>query len=130
MDEDDFLTAVGDLRDLLHDIPEWRLPAADWPEVGEALRAARSALGAADTARLQDLVADLELLSPMRMQSQAGPEELTESPDEVNELVHELDLDLDASDDQDRHEEADDQDEEEADNQDQKEAEEGDGDHR
>jgi len=67
----------------------------------------------------------------MRMQSQVGPEELTESPDEVNELVHELDLDLDASGDQDRREEAGDQDqEEEADIQDQKEAEEGDGNRR
>lgn len=64
MDEDDFLTAVADLRDLLHDIPEWRLPTADWPEVGEALRAARSALGAADTARLQDLVGLVAAIAP------------------------------------------------------------------
>ena len=44
MEEDEFLTAVGDLRDLLHDIPEWRLPAADWPDVWEALRAAKPAV--------------------------------------------------------------------------------------
>ena len=105
MEEDDFLTAVGDLRDLLHDIPEWRLLATDWPEVREALRAARSAVSAADAARLQDLVADLELLSPLRMQSRPGSQkEPTPPPDDVNVLVHDIELKLDVPDDEDQEE--------------------------
>jgi hypothetical protein len=46
MDDGDFLTAVGDLRDLLRDIPQWWLPSACWLRVGEALAAARSQLRA------------------------------------------------------------------------------------
>src|SRR5580658_7111855 len=51
VDEDEMLAATADLRDLLRDIPEWRLAAEDWPKVRAALRAASAAAGAGDAAR-------------------------------------------------------------------------------
>jgi hypothetical protein len=97
VDEDEMLAATADLRDLLGDIPEWRLAAKDWPKVRAALRAASAAAGVGDAARLQELVADLELLSPLRMQARPGSKPLpTSAPEEVNVLVHEIELELDA----------------------------------
>jgi hypothetical protein len=101
VDEDDMLAAAADLRDLLRDIPEWRLAPENWPKVRAALRAASSAAGAGDAAQLQELVADLELLSPLRMQTRPGERPLpTSAPEEVNVLVHEIELELDAPADQ------------------------------
>jgi hypothetical protein len=98
VDEDDLHAAAADLRDLLRDIPEWRLAPEDWPKVQAALRAASSAAGAGDAAQLQELVADLELLSPLRMQARPGTRPLpTSVPEEVNLLVHEIELELDAA---------------------------------
>jgi hypothetical protein len=89
------LAAAADLRDLLRDIPEWRLAPEDWPKVRAALRAASSAASAGDAAQLQELVADLELLSPLRMLARPGERPLpTSAPEEVNVLVHEIELEL------------------------------------
>jgi hypothetical protein len=101
VDDDDMLAAAADLRDVLRDIPEWHLAAADWPKVRAALRAASLAVGAGDAAQLQELVADLELLSPLRMQARPGQRPLpTSAPEEVNVLVHEIELELGAPADQ------------------------------
>jgi hypothetical protein len=97
VDEDEVPDATADLRDLLRDIPEWRLAAEDWPKVHAALRAASAAAGAGDAARLPELVAELELLSPLRMEARPGLKPLPVSaPEEVNVLVHETELQLDA----------------------------------
>ena len=52
-------------------------------------------MSAVDAARLQDLVAELELMSPLRMQSRPGSQnEPTPPPDDVNVLVHYIELKL------------------------------------
>lgn len=96
MDEEDLFTEVADLRVLLRDIPGWRLPTASWPGVEEALRAAQSALGARDASQLRNLVADLELFSPLRVQARPGTAPLpTPAPEEINMLVHDIGLNID-----------------------------------
>ena len=98
MDEDDFQAEAAGFRDLLRDIPDWRLLTGDWLEVSEALRAAMSAVGAADAPRLRNLVADLELLSPLRMQARPGSQpQPVAAPEEVNMLIHAIELELGAS---------------------------------
>lgn len=95
-DDDEVPDPTADLRDLLRDIPKWRLGADDWLKVQAALRAAAAAAAAGDAVRLPDLVADLELLSPLRVQARPGVKPLPVSvPEEVNVLVHETELQLD-----------------------------------
>jgi len=97
VDEDEILAATADLRDLLPDIPKWRLAAEDWAKVHAVLRVANAAAGAGNTAQLPKLVADLELLSPLRMQAWPGSKPLpTSAPEEVSVLVHVIELKLDA----------------------------------
>jgi hypothetical protein len=97
VDEDEMLAATADLRDLLRDIPEWRLAAEDWLKVRAGLRACSAAAAAGDAVQLEELVADLELLSPLRIQARPGSKPLpTSAPEEVNVLVHEIELELDA----------------------------------
>src|SRR3954454_14148829 len=78
---------------VLEDALLWDLTAAQWIEVGHALRKLRRAHEASDDRRQRDAIADLEVAGPYRISGleDAGrlpaPRELRER---INELIHAL----------------------------------------
>ena len=78
---------------VLEDALVWDLTAAQWIEVGHALRRLRRAYDASDDRRQRDAVADLEVAGPHRVSGLGdtarlpAPRELRER---INELIHAL----------------------------------------
>jgi len=80
------------VRELLDDLPKWRLPHAAWSRPAAAVEALAAAYDAGDGLALQVAVARLEVLSPYRVERITAdpadvppPEPLQE---QVTALVH------------------------------------------
>ncbi|MER6279244.1 CATRA system-associated protein [Streptomyces sp900105245] len=78
-------------RELLDDIPTWRLPPAAWSRPGAAVEALATAYGAGDDAALRVAIARLEVLSPNRVERITDPDDVP-PPEPLQErltaLVH------------------------------------------
>ncbi|MDG9708544.1 CATRA system-associated protein [Streptomyces sp. DH10] len=78
-------------RELLDDVPTWRLPPAAWSRPAAAVEALAAAYDAGDGVALGAAVARLEVLSPNRVERIADPADVPPSEplrERVTALVH------------------------------------------
>ncbi|MEV8544181.1 CATRA system-associated protein [Streptomyces sp. NPDC051572] len=73
-------------RELLEDIPKWRLPQAAWSRPAAAVEALAAAYDAVDGPALKVAVARLEVLSPNRVDRIADPADVP-PPEPLQERV-------------------------------------------
>ncbi|MFD1660587.1 CATRA system-associated protein [Streptomyces caeni] len=73
-------------RELLDDVPTWRLPPAAWSRPAAAVEALAAAYEAGDAVALGVAVARLEVLSPNRVERIADPADVT-PPEPLRERV-------------------------------------------
>ncbi|MFI5590008.1 CATRA system-associated protein [Amycolatopsis sp. NPDC051758] len=83
----------SDVLDILSDAVQWRLPAARWEGVEKLVQALHYAIKQGDSAKLEEILGDLELAAPLRI-TPIGGEQTTPATSKLRNIaagvVHDL----------------------------------------
>lgn len=94
--DDPLIKAREEMRDLLRDIPHWRLTDDGWGQVEQRLADAAEATVTADPGLLAQAVAEVGITAPRRGRVRLGDTPAMPAPssvrERVNKLVHRLDI--------------------------------------